>query len=231
MIQSKKYLRKLAIYGHLLVLVILCTACGNKKEWYSCQNIPVGDGKLNWGMSTDEIKEVLGNPTLEAAYEYGNGICMTYEYGTPVKCGLGACSGFVLYVGEKKDGFGGLATIEMTMDKTTKESVVEKLADFYGELSPRGGSTQMERDLKKANPDYFNEAYWCDAWKMETLTEEEFDLMTKSYNAVTGDEGATLKQETLLMDVTVSGIQSEETYRCKVELYAVKMCLWENLGL
>ena len=150
MIQSKKYLRKLAIYGHLLVLVILCTTCGNKNERYSRQNILVGDGRLNWGMSTDEIKEVLGNPTLEAAYEYGNGICMTYEYGTPVKCGLGACSGFVLYVGEKKDGFGGLATIEMTMDKTTKESVVEKLADFYGELSPRGRSTQMERDLKKA---------------------------------------------------------------------------------
>ena len=35
----------------------------------------------------------------------------------------------------------------------------------------------MEFDFKKVNPDYFNEAYWCDAWMLETLADEEFDRM------------------------------------------------------
>lgn len=231
MMQGNKVLKKLLLCGCVFMSMILCISCGNKKSSYSCQNIPIGEGRLNWGMSTDEVVEVLGSPLTEETSEYGNVIRMTYEYDVPVNCGLGMCSGLVLYVGEKKDGIGGLATIELMIDDTTKEAVVGKIADFYGELSSRGGSTQMELDLKKANPNYFNETYWCDAWKAETLTEEAYNKMNDAYRSVADDEFPLLNGETLLMDVNISGIQSEDLYPCKVQLYANKMCLLENLGL
>ena len=160
-----------------------------------------------------------------------NGACMIYEYGTPVECGLGKCSGVALYVAQEKEGIGGLVAIEMTVDATTKASVVEKLTDFYGELSSDSGSTKLEGDLKKANPDYFNEAYWCDAWALETLTDEEFDRMADAYSAMTEDSYASLKKDALLMDVNISGIQSEDRYSCVIRLYANKICLFENLEL
>lgn len=227
------YLKKLSVFGYLLVLMLLCTACGNAGDRYSCRKIPVGDGKLSWGMSADEIVDVLGEPTSEEPYEYGGAVRMLllYEYDTPVQSKLGSCSQVVLRISDEGSAINGLAWIELVIDETTKESVVEKLADFYGELSPRGGSTQMEFDLKKGNPDYFNETHWCDAWKMETLTEKEYDLMAESYDAITGGKYAALKGDTLLMDVNISGILSEEKYSCTVWLYGDKMCFFENLGL
>ncbi len=230
MLQRKSHTRKQLLCAYLLLTIILCTACGGKKERYSCQNIPIGDGKLSWGMNADEIMAVLGSPLSEEDVSV-NGACMIYEYGTPVECGLGKCSGVALYVAQEKEGIGGLVAIEMTVDATTKASVVENLADFYGELSPDSGSTKLEGDLKKANPDYFNEAYWCDAWALETLTDEEFDRMADAYSAMTEDGDASLKKDALLMDVNISGIQSEDRYSCVIRLYANKICLFENLEL
>lgn len=231
MLQRKGHTDRQLLCVYLLLIMLLCTACGSKKDRFSCQNIPVGDGKLSWGMNADEIKAVLGSPLSEEDYASGNGTCMTYEYSTPVDSGLGKCSGVVFHVAQEKDGIGGLAAIEMTVDATTKESVVENLADFYGELSPDSGSTQMERDLKKANPDYFNEAYWCDAWTLQTLTDEEFNKITDAYSAMTEDSYASLKKDALLMDINISGTQSEDRYSCIIRLYGSKMCLFENLGL
>ncbi|MDE6921160.1 MAG: hypothetical protein K2P89_14850 [Lachnospiraceae bacterium] len=230
MLQRKSHTKKRLLCAYLLLTIILCTACGGKKERYSCQNIPIGDGKLSWGMNADEIMAVLGSPLSEEDVSV-NGACMIYEYGTPVECGLGKCSGVALYVAQEKEGIGGLVAIEMTVDATTKASVVEKLTDFYGELSPDSGSTKLEGDLKKANPDYFNEAYWCDAWALETLTDEEFDRMADAYSAMTEDGDASLKKDTLLMDVNISGIQSEDRYSCVIRLYGNKICLFENLEL
>lgn len=230
MLQRKSHTKKQLLCAYLLLTIILCTACGGRKERYSCQNIPIGDGKLSWGMNADEIMAVLGSPLSEEDVSV-NGACMIYEYGTPVECGLGKCSGVALYVAQEKEGIGGLVAIEMTVDATTKASVVEKLTDFYGELSPDSGSTKLEGDLKKANPDYFNEAYWCDAWALETLTDEEFDRMADAYSAMTEDSYASLKKDALLMDVNISGIQSEDRYSCVIRLYANKICLFENLEL
>ncbi|MDE6939341.1 MAG: hypothetical protein K2P40_00115 [Lachnospiraceae bacterium] len=230
MLQRKSHTKKQLLCAYLLLTIILCTACGGKKERYSCQNIPIGDGKLSWGMNADEIMAVLGSPLSEEDVSV-NGACMIYEYGTPVECGLGKCSGVALYVAQEKEGIGGLVAIEMTVDATTKASVVEKLTDFYGELSPDSGSTKLEGDLKKANPDYFNEAYWCDAWALETLTDEEFDRMADAYSAMTEDGDASLKKDALLMDVNISGIQSEDRYSCVIRLYGNKICLFENLEL
>lgn len=230
MLQRKSHTKKQLLCAYLLLTIILCTACGGKKERYSCQNIPIGDGKLSWGMNADEIMAVLGSPLSEEDVSV-NGACMIYEYGTPVECGLGKCSGVALYVAQEKEGIGGLVAIEMTVDATTKASVVENLADFYGELSPDSGSTKLEGDLKKANPDYFNEAYWCDAWALETLTDEEFDRMADAYSAMTEDGDASLKKDALLMDVNISGIQSEDRYSCVIRLYGNKICLFENLEL
>ena len=230
MLQRKSHTDKQLLCVYLLLIMLLCTACGSKNERFSCQNIPVGDGKLSWGMNADEIIAVLGSPLSEEDAS-GNGTRMIYEYDTPVDCRLGKCSEVVLHVAKEKDGIGGLAAIEMTVDATTKESVVENLADFYGELSPDSGSTQLERDLKKASPDYFNEAYWCDAWALETLTDEEFDRMADGYSAMTDDSYASLKKDALLMDVNISGTQSEERYSCIIRLYGSKMCLFENLEL
>ena len=230
MLQRKSHTKKQLLCAYLLLTIILCTACGGKKERYSCQNIPIGDGKLSWGMNADEIMAVLGSPLSEEDVSV-NGACMIYEYGTPVECGLGKCSGVALYVAQEKEGIGGLVAIEMTVDATTKASVVENLADFYGELSPDSGSTKLEGDLKKANPDYFNEAYWCDAWALETLTDEEFDRMADAYSAMTEDGDASLKKDALLMDVNISGIQLEDRYSCVIRLYGNKICLFENLEL
>lgn len=231
MLQGKGHTDKQLLCVYLLLIMLLCTACGSKKERYSCQNIPVGDGKLSWGMNADEIKAVLGSPLSEEDYASGNGTCMTYEYSTPVDSRLGKCSRVVLYVAQEKAGIGGLASIEITIDETTKGSVVGKLEDFYGELSPDSGSTQMEFDFKKVNPDYFNEAYWCDAWMLETLADEEFDRMADVYSAVTEDSYASLKKDALLMDVNISGTRSEDRYSCIIRLYGSKICLFENLGL
>ena len=73
MLQGKGHTEKQLLCVYLLLIMLLCTACGSKKERYSCQNIPVGDGKLSWGMNADEIKAVLGSPLSEEDYASGNG--------------------------------------------------------------------------------------------------------------------------------------------------------------
>ena len=55
MLQGKGHTEKQLLCVYLLLIMLLCTACGSKKERYSCQNIPVGDGKLSWGMNADDL--------------------------------------------------------------------------------------------------------------------------------------------------------------------------------
>lgn len=209
-----------------LILVAVLLVLNKKEESaYSCYYIPVGDGKLSWGMNKEEIVAVMGEPTSVEDKEYG--FHLTYDI--PISSKLGSCSKLILYVGydkstdaEQQNGLGGLISLEMEIYGTTKEAVIEKLSMFYGDLT--GGSNQIERDLQKANTDYFNKTYYSDEWKIGTLSEAEYNQLVQSYQKIFS--GILLDEEESLMYIMISGVEVGDAYTCNVRLDArVLSCL------
>lgn len=164
------------------LLVICCVLTGimifafiHGKQRDTYNNIPIGESSLAWGMKVEEIIEILGEPTVKE--KEGSGTTLTYC--KKLQSTLGTCSELVLAVEEndlndnnQQQISSGLCYIMMEIEATTKESVLEKLVDFYGALSADGGSTQMELSLKQANPFYFNESHFCEEWRIENLSDD-----------------------------------------------------------
>lgn len=189
---------------------------------FTCFDIPVGDGRLYWGMSREELTQILGEPSSEEVS--GGGTTMIYD--APMEGELGGCSQVVFYGGiqdltdpqdrggEKRSS--GLCGIMMTLEPTTKERVLEYLADFYGELSPLGGGTSMEMQLRQANPGYFNETHFCEAWRIGNLPKEEYERLTAVFRA--NKEGRPIDEENLLMCIYLWGVEEGDSYPCVVQL-------------
>ena len=219
--------RLTALLTGAVVLVVIIALISNpgakhREDIYSCHRLPIGGGELSWGMSADEIQSLFGEP---AAAEHSEaGVALTYE--TPIPGSLGNCSNVTFYVGENNlknaDGeslSGGLCNLIMTIDNSTKEEVLSKITDFYGELSPSGGSTLMEAQLKAGVPDYFNEAHFCEAWKIGTLPQEEYDRLVQTYQASLVP-GRPIDESRSLLWIYVWGVAADDTYPCVVQLDA-----------
>lgn len=152
---------------------------------YSCYQIPIADGQINWGMNTDEVIKVLGDPALLESGDYGD----TLTYDITWSGELGNYSQVVLYIGiddkvyNDEQFSSGLLAAEMIIDDATKESILGSLADFYGELSPEGGETPIEIQLKEANPDYFYQYHFCDEWKAGMLAEASLERLKQVQQA------------------------------------------------
>lgn len=194
---------------------------------YSCDQIPLLDGQLSWGMTKEEAVEILGTPTSEEESEYG--VTYTWEYEDALESGLGDCSQLVLYIGENNltNESGavfsqGLIEVSLIVDGTTKETILESLEAIYGTFSEESGSTALENQLKDSLPDYFNEYYFCDGWSVETLGEEDYALLAEVQEATS--EWMGLKRPVgegdVLADITLSGTVSDEPYSCTVTIAA-----------
>ncbi|MCD7834956.1 MAG: M56 family metallopeptidase [Lachnospiraceae bacterium] len=211
-------------YGDSSMNTDILDADGNA---YSCNLIPLLDGQLTWGMAKEEAVEVLGTPTSAEESEYG--VTYTWEYEEALESGLGDCSQLVLYIGENNltNATGavfsqGLMTVSLTVDGTTKETILESLESVYGTFSEESGSTALESQLKDSLPDYFNEYYFCDGWSVETLGEEDYALLAEVQEATS--EWMGLKRPVgegeVLADITLSGTVSDELYSCTVTITA-----------
>ena len=208
----------------IIMIIALISNPGPKTglALYSCHKLPIGNGELSWGMSADEIQSLFGEPASTERSEAG--IALTYE--TPIPGSLGNCSNVTFYVGENNlkntDGesfSAGLCNLVMTIDSSTKEEVLSKITDFYGELSPSGGSTLMEAQLKEGVPDYFNEAHFCEGWKIGTLPQEEYDRLVQTYQASLVPSRPIGENRSLLW-IYVWGVAADDTYPCVVQLDA-----------
>ncbi len=203
----------------LIAVFLTANPQGNKRNSsYSCYDIPIGDGRLQWGMSSDQVSAVLGTPSHMETQSSAH--ILTYD--TPVTGSLGICSQTVLYIGIDNLGddeplSSGLGAIIMTMEDTSKESMLGKLADFYGPLSPEGGETLIEIQLKAANPDYFYQYHFCDEWKAETLPENSFHRLTEIYSGSTETPHRILDKDDPLMYINLWGV---DHYSCTVQLNA-----------
>lgn len=188
----------------------------------SCYDIPVGDGRLFWGMSQEELTAVLGEPSTEEVSNAGT----TMTYDIPIDGELGISSQAVFYVGirnltdpENMEGerlSAGLCGIMMTLSPTTREKVLENIRDFYGELSPSGGSTSMEMQLRQGNPGYFRESHFCDNWRVGNLLDSEYERLVAVFRA--NQEGRPIDEEKLLMYIYIWGVEEGDSYPCVVQL-------------
>ncbi|MCD8347569.1 MAG: M56 family metallopeptidase [Lachnospiraceae bacterium] len=194
---------------------------------YSCDQIPILDGQLTWGMTKEEAVEILGTPTSAEESEYG--VTYTWEYEDTLESGLGDCSQLVLYIGENNltNESGavfsqGLIQVSLIVDGTTKEMILESLESVYGTFSEESGSTALESQLKDSLPGYFNEDYFCDGWSVETLDEEEYALLAKIQEATSEWMGLKrpVGEGAVLADITLSGTVSDEPYSCTVTIAA-----------
>lgn len=218
----------MAVFGALClaaaVILIANPGRGGQTEkggGLSCYEIPVGDDQLFWGMSREELTAVFGDPSEEEANEYGT----TMTYDMPIQSRLGESSQMVLYVGirnvtdpgapEGEKLSNGLCGIMMTLAPTTRETVLEKIEDFYGELSPEGGSTKMEAQLQQGVPSYFNEVHFCEDWRVGNLPEEEYRELAERCEI---NRGRKLGEDDLLMSVYLWGVEEGEAYPCVVQL-------------
>ncbi|MGN0166606.1 MAG: hypothetical protein ACI4AB_01065 [Acetatifactor sp.] len=219
------------IIGSFLIGTII-VATGHKSEisTHDCCGIPVGADKLNWGMTVEEIIEVLGEPI--SISEEDSGETLVYNISLPSE--LGTCSQVVLSVGKSdltdssgKKVSSGLCNIIMSIDNTTKEDVLDALSNYYGDLSSDGGSTQMELSLKEANADYFNEWHFCDEWRVGNLSDEEYRQLKEFYNR--NREGMQLDAGDPLVGMVISGVEEGEAYTCKVQLNAMVLVYLQNI--
>jgi len=194
---------------------------------YSCDQIPLLNGQLSWGMTKEEAVEILGAPTSAEESEYG--VTYIWEYEDALESGLGDCSQLVLYIGENNltDESGavfsqGLMNVSLTVDGTAKETILESLESVYGTFSEESGSTALESQLKDSLPDYFNENYFCDGWSVETLDEEEYALLAEIQEATSEWMGLKrpVGEGAVLADITLSGTVSDEPYSCTVTIAA-----------
>ncbi len=209
----------------LILIGVLLVLHKQKESTYSCYQIPVGGGKLRWGMSKEQIITVMGEPAL---MEDNKGYEDILTYNT-VSGKIGACSEIILHIGSgvaaveiQEAAPKGLSIIEMKIDKTTKEATIKKLSAIYGSLVEK--TSQLESDLQKGAPDYFNKIYYSDKWRLDTLPEEEYGRLAAFYQKSRKDWP--IEKETVLMRMGLSGVASGDAYTCNVMLDAyVLSCL------
>lgn len=168
----------LSILSVVLAIVFLCKY-KQQKNTYSCYQIPLAEGRLGWGMDTEEVISIAGEPSSIEHEEYMDKL----TYNTLQSCDLGSCTQAIFYIGIDDKSYNneifssGLGVIEVMADDVLKESILKALAGFYGDLSPDGGETQLDAQLKRANPEYFNQYHFCEEWKLETLPEESYNRL------------------------------------------------------
>lgn len=212
--------------GAVLMLALIIWFVKSRETTYTCERLPIYNGKLSWGMDADEVISLIGE--ADTRKEDVDGLALIYEGAIP--CEFGEASALTLYFGrdnlKKSDGksySSGLCNMVITFDYTTKKAVLSQIEDFYGTLSVSGGSTQMELSLKAAEQNYFNEYHFCDEWKIKNLSDEEYAELSKVYEESTGTP---INKEAELMGINISGVASGESYLCNVQLDAfVWTCL------
>lgn len=186
----------------------------NRKDPYSCCRIPLCDGKLRWGIDTSEVISVVGEPS---SIEHGEGgDVLTYDAGLP--CDFGNCTQVLftirtddkIYDGETFSS--GLVYIQMIIDNkgyNSKDAAIQEVADFYGELSPDGGETNVELQLKETNEDFYYQNHFCEAWRAETLPEDAFERLSQvKETQIPDNANIPLEKTTRLMDVGFMGTES-----------------------
>lgn len=220
--KHKIILSSVLVFVLFFISLIFVLSSNRKKDIYSYNNIPIGYGKLNWGMNTEEIIEILGKPTSIENDEYQDKLV----YDTLLPSELGSCSKLTLYIGKTENEKQnqktnttkpGLGNIQMQIIDTKKEKIFEILSDLYGELTVQ--HTEIEQELKKTNADYFQECYYNEKWYADKLENDEYYRLEKIYQSSPGKR--MLQKDSLLFYINVSGVVSENTYPCNIQLNAV----------
>ena len=176
----------------ILVLVIACIAAAviavcflsdpvGRMKKHDFTSIPVENGKLEFGMTEEEIIKLLGEPTERSEETTWKGVrCITLQYerlldGTLIKTIFGEAARLKLQVydvnledGSGKEKLMGLNFAEITLPNNEVKAVQEKLAEFYGsepdvevtpglqpilELEGEGGITIRWTDFLLTFPD------------------------------------------------------------------------------
>lgn len=202
----------------IFVIVFFCLFQGRKSA-YSCEKIPLAKGKLSWGMSTEEVIAAMGEPSSIEQEEY----CDTLTYDMDLSSDFGNCTQAVFYVGKDDRSYNGekfssgLAGVMLTVDNSSQEAILEKLTDFYGELSPDGGTTLIETQLQEENPDYFYQYHFCETWRAETLPEDVFGRLQQVQSRIPDNSNIPIEKDEPLMYVNFTGV---EGYPCTIILRA-----------
>lgn len=187
-----------------------------RQKKYDYHSIPVGNHVLTWGMSRENVEELLGKPSAEE--ETQNGVRLVYE--SEISGGLGKCTFLSLDIVEEDGGFNGLGAADMTLSDTTKEAVTNKLTAFYGAFSEESsGKTEMERQLQAGDPNLFYEVYSWDEWKLGTLDAEDFDQLKtyyENYNKSLQQPYSQLTADMPLMYINLIGSETGERYSCRL---------------
>ena len=74
----------------------------------------------------------------------------------------------------------------------------------------------MEMQLRQANPGYFNETRFCEAWRIGYLPDEEYERLTAVFRA--NKEDRPIDGENLLMYIYIWGVEEGNYYPCVVQL-------------
>lgn len=210
----------------LIAAIVFLYGYNSKKSTYSCYRIPLADGKLSWGMDTAEVIDAVGEPSSITQVEYGN--ILTYDIALP--CDFGNCVQAVFYIGIDDKTYAnekissGLKGIDITVDNGSKDAILEKVSDFYGELSPDGGETVMEMQFAAVNPDYFYQYHFCESWRLDTLPEDAFNRLLQVQTPDRMD--APIDKKTRLMYVDFWGTNG---YPCTIRLDAAILTSYLNI--
>ncbi len=207
--QRKKLFILLFCVLVLALLLILFFFRNLKGAANDYDNIPVGGGKLEWGMTKDEIIEVLGEPSNIEEQDSG----VFIDYNQQIKCDWGTCSEVKFAVGSTIPY--GLGVIQITIEDTTLETLNDKLDKSYGILTTM--PSQGEEALKQDNPNFFWKTYYSEDWRINMLSEENIADFSEYYKTITG---FSLDITEPLMSISIHGVADEETYPCKVVIDA-----------
>lgn len=226
--------RNLGIIGIAILLILFVVVVflflNNSQRNHSYYDIPVFNGKINWGMSKEEIVEALGEPTYAESNEYG----ATLTYDTSIPSEFGACEQLILFVGNEQEEINrGLCGIQIIVPDTTKESILDGLSAFYGQLSADGERlTAMEYMFSQEIPDFFYESHTREDWRLGKLPEEDYEQLVQFYGdyyTAKGEHYQPLNENDSLMYMTVYGNASDSSYICSIVMRPTLLMFYKRI--
>lgn len=127
--------------GAVLMLALIIWFVKSRETTYTCEKLPIYNGKLSWGMDADEVISLIGE--ADTRKEDADGLALIYEGDIP--CEFGEASALTLYFGcdnlKNSDGksySSGLCNMVITFDYTTKKAVLSDRGFLWNSVSFRG---------------------------------------------------------------------------------------------
>ena len=159
--------KKIIILGlFLFISLFACLFINKDRSPDKVYKPPFFQEGIEWGMSTDELLDVLEKGKVVSHQQNPNILLVQYE--DPIETAIGKSSAAVFFFNkesDKDDEMQGLYHIRFDFDLYEKEELIQNIESFYGKLIG-------ENIMKEEDNSFFMDYYYIDKWKENELGDD-----------------------------------------------------------